>query len=191
MLLSGNLDMSEDEMSVGESDSSDETLSGLDSGGDYGLDGFSFDEESPKKKGGKRKTDVDDVVSGQMMMKKKTGASTRPKKPPVKVVESKVSIASGAGSSSKKKTVVSLLDESTTTGEISSLAHMQQKLAQARLESVENEKTLNALKLQMQKYQMLKDLRQSSPSLMKSQVIQLFPALADIAKIVMVNEESD
>jgi hypothetical protein len=131
---------------------------------------------------------VDDTISGQRK-KKKTGTST-PKKDPVKVVESKASIASGACSSSNKKTVVSLLDES-TTGEISSLATTQQKLAQARLELVENEKTWNALKLQMQKYQMLKDLRQSSPSLTKSQVIQLFPALAEIAEIVMVDNESD
>lgn len=109
----------------------------------------------------------------------------------MKVVESKASIVSGAGSSLNKKTVVSLLDES-TTGEIALLATMQQKLlVQARLELVESEKTLNSLKLQMQKYQMLKDLRQSSPSLTKSQVIQLFPALADIAEIVMVDNESD
>jgi hypothetical protein len=162
----------------------------LDSGGDFGVDGFSFDEESEKKKKGKRKTDADNTVSVQRRKKKKTGKST-PKKPPVKVVESNASIASGAGSSSNRKTVVSLLDES-ITGEISLLAtSLQQKLAQARLELVENEKTLNALKLQMQKYQMLKDLRQSSPSLTRSQVILLFPALADVAEIVMVDDKSD
>jgi hypothetical protein len=145
-------------MSIGKSDDSDGSFSGLDSGGDYGLDGFSFDEESEKNKKGKRKTDVDKETISRQRKKKKMGMST-PKKPPVKVVESKASIASGAGSSLNKKTVVSLLDES-TTGEISSLATMQQKLvAQARLELVENEKTLNALKLQMQKYQVIKDLR--------------------------------
>jgi hypothetical protein len=106
-------------------------------------------------------------------------------------VESKVSIASGAGSASKKKTVVSLLDES-AEGEISSLTHTQHKLAKAKLELLENEKKLNGLKLQMQKFQMLKDLRQGNPSMTKSQVLQLFPDLADIAEIVMVDDdESD
>jgi hypothetical protein len=40
---------------------------------------------------------------------------------------------------------------------------------------------------------MLKDLRQGNLSLAKSQVLQLFPDLADIAEIVMVlvDDESD
>lgn len=70
VLSSGNLDMSEDEMSIRKSDDSDGSFSGLDSGGDYGLDSFSFDEESEKKKKGKRKTDVDDTVSGQRKKKR-------------------------------------------------------------------------------------------------------------------------
>jgi hypothetical protein len=60
-----------------------------------------------------------------------------------------------------------------------------------KLELLENEKKLNVLKLQMQKFQMLKDLRQGNPSLTKSQVIQLFPDLADVAEVVMVDDESD
>jgi hypothetical protein len=136
------------------------------------------------KEGQERKSDAD----GKNKKKKKTG--TPNKKPPAKVVESKMAAGSVA-SASNRKTVVSLMDES-TEGEISSLANTQHKLAKAKLELLENEKRLNGLKLQMHKFQMLKDLREGNPSLTKSQVVQLFPDLADIAEIVMVDDdESD
>jgi hypothetical protein len=171
-LSSGNLDSSEDEVSIERPESYDGSFSGIDSDDGSGMEDFIIDGDSPKK---------------QTNQKKRTNSDK--KKPPVRVVKPKTSVTSG-GSSSKKKNVISLLDES-TTGELASLAQAQEQLARAKLELIQNEKTLNDLRLQMNKFQMLKEIRQSNPNLTKTQIVQMFPALAELADVMMVDDDSD
>jgi hypothetical protein len=172
-LSSGNLDTSEDEVSVGKSDSYDGSFSAIESGDEF--DGiFSIERDTP----------------GDKQLKEKKRMKPDKKKPPVRVVKQKTSIGSNASSSYTKKNVISLMDES-TSGELSSLAQTQEQLARAKLELMKNEKTLNELRLQMNKFQMLKEIRTSDPTLTKTQIVQLFPALAEVADVMMVDDDSD
>lgn len=95
-----------------------------------------------------------------------------------------------SSASSKKSKGVTLFDTSTSDS-LAALAAMQKKLAHAKLEQIRNEnatKKLNEeeidLKLRMQKFQMLHDIREKNPTLTKEQIIAMFPTLAEFVNIL-------
>lgn len=91
--------------------------------------------------------------------------------------------STGTAASSKKSRNINILDAATSDS-LSSLAATQNKLALAKLERIKHERMEMDLKLRMQKFHMLHEIRQKDPSLTNEQICAMFPELADFVQIL-------
>lgn len=110
------------------------------------------------------------VASGEGERKRKALASPSP------------SLVGNAASTKKGKNIT--LFDTSTSDSLALLAAAQRKLAQAKLDQIKKTDEEMDLKLRMQKFQMLHDIREKNPSLTKEQIVAMFPTLSDFVDIM-------